>query len=78
MALVRLLVEYGANVSVRYHGIFDHGRGGWTMPTPLSLAAQLGWQDIVEFLQGREAEMPTQCEVDWLKGIKMPTRYEYI
>ena len=67
------MVEYGANVNVQYHGILDHGRGGWMMRTPLSLAAQLGYQDIVEFLQDRGAEMPTQREVDWLKGIKMPT-----
>lgn len=70
---MRLLVEYGANVNVRYHGILDHGRVGWMMRTPLSFAAQLGYRDIVEFLQDRGAEMPTQCEVDWLKGIKMPT-----
>lgn len=68
--LVRLLLEYGANMNVRYHGTLDHGRG-WTMRTPLSLATQLGHQDIVDFLKGRGAEVPAQSELDWLKSIKM-------
>lgn len=70
--LVQLLVEYGANMNVRYHGNLDHGLGRWVMRTPLSLATELGHQDIVGFLQDRGAEVPTQSEVDWLKGIKIP------
>lgn len=67
--LVRLLVEYGADINVRYHGVLDHGRG-WTMRSPLSWAVRLGHQDIVKFLQDRGAEKPQQHEFDWVNSIK--------